>query len=48
MILSLGDIDEITLREASVILPWSVDVVLRVSQEFYPVSNPASHTRNCE
>ena len=31
MILSLGDINEITLGEASVVLPWSVDVVFGVS-----------------
>lgn len=48
MVRSLGDIDEFTLGVASVVLPWSVDVVLGVSQEFYPVSDPASHTRNCE
>lgn len=45
---TLDEINEFTLGVTSVILPGTVDIVLRVSQELHPVSNPASHTRNSE
>lgn len=48
MILPLRNLNEFTLREASIVLPWAVDVVFGVSKEFNPMCNPTSNTRNRE
>lgn len=48
MLLPLGHLSEFSLGVTDIVLPWSVDVVLRVSKELNPVGNPASYSGNCE
>ena len=44
----LGQIHKLALGVSSVVLSWSVDVVLRIGQKLHPMSDPSDHSRNSE
>ena len=48
MLLSLGNLNKLSLRMSNIVLPRPVDIVLRVSKELNPMGNPSSNTGNSE